>query len=42
MTDMSNMLLGCSSLEEIYFYNFNTDNLANMSCMFYGCKSLKK
>ena len=38
---MSNMFLQCSSLKELNLYNFNTNNVTNMSYMFYGCSSLK-
>ena len=31
------MFYGCSSLKEINIPNFNTNHLANMSSMFYGC-----
>ena len=36
------MFAGCESLTNINLSNFNTQNVTNMSDMFYGCKSLKK
>ena len=35
------MFKGCSSLKELNLNNFNTNNVTNMSNMFYGCYSLK-
>ena len=32
----------CSSLKELNLNNFNTDNVTNMSYMFYKCYSLKE
>ena len=34
---MNAMFLGCSSLKELNLNNFNTNNVTNMSYMFYGC-----
>ena len=34
---MSRMFSGCSSLKELNLPNFNTDNVKDMSKMFYGC-----
>ena len=34
---MSFMFRGCSSLKVLNLNNFNTDNVINMSFMFYGC-----
>ena len=31
------MFSECSSLKELNLNNFNTNNVTNMSCMFYGC-----
>ena len=31
------MLHGCSSLNELNLYNFNTDNVTNMDYMFSKC-----
>ena len=36
------MFSNCSSLEEIDLSHFNTDNVINMSCMFFGCSLLKE
>ena len=36
------MFSECRSLTNINLSNFNTQNVTNMSLMFYGCKSLKK
>ena len=36
------MFHGCSSLKELNFSNFNTNNVTNMRYMFNGCSSLKK
>jgi len=41
VNDMRNMFGYCSSLVNINLSNFNTQK-ANMNCLFYGCKSLKK
>ena len=35
------MFSECSSLEEINLSNFNTENVSNMTTMFYRCYSLK-
>ena len=35
------MFYSCSTINYIPTYNFNTNNVENMSYMFYGCKSLK-
>ena len=32
----------CSSLKELNLFNFNTNNVTNMSFMFSGCSSLKE
>ena len=34
------MLDGCNSLTNLDLSNFNTQNVTNMSDMFYGCNSL--
>ena len=34
---MSYMFRGCSSLKELNLSNFNTNNVTDMNCMFYGC-----
>ena len=34
------MFCDCESLTNINLSNFNTENVTNMSFMFYGCKSL--
>ena len=34
---MSGMFDRCSSLKELNLNNFNTNNLTDMSYMFYGC-----
>ena len=39
---MSLMFSGCESLTNIDLSNFNTQNVINMSDMFYGCYSLIK
>ena len=39
---MSGMFFSCKSLEPIDLSSFNTTNVKDMSCMFYGCYSLKK
>ena len=31
------MFSGCSSLKELNLNNFNTNNVADMYCMFLGC-----
>ena len=36
------MFFGCNSLTNIDLSNFNTQNVTNMSDMFYGCNSLIK
>ena len=36
------MFSGCTSLINIDLSNFNTNNVTNMSWMFYGCKKLNK
>ena len=36
---MSHMFYGCSSLKELNLSNFNTNNVTNMECMFYGCSN---
>ena len=36
------MFSGCSSLKELNLSNFNTNNVINMSCMFWECISLKE
>lgn len=41
VTDMSQMFSGCSSLESIDDFPFNTTNFTDMSYMFYNCTSLK-
>ena len=39
---MKKMFAGCEALESITFSSaFNTANVTNMYCMFYGCKALK-
>ena len=32
----------CSSLEELYISNFNTNKVTDMNSMFFGCLSLKE
>ena len=32
----------CTSIKSIYFKHFKNKNINNMSCMFYGCSSLKE
>jgi len=39
---MKEMLSGSTSLNEINFNIFNTDNVTNMSYTFFKCESLKK
>ena len=39
---MSYMFYGCSSLTNINLSNFNTNNVNDMSDMFFECKKLKK
>ena len=39
---MKEMFSNCSSLETIYFSNFNTINVTDMSGMFSFCSSIKK
>ena len=34
---MDNMFNGCSSLKELNFINFNTNNIIEINGMFYGC-----
>ena len=34
---MSYMFFDCSSLKKLNLDNFNTDNVAGMDSMFYGC-----
>ena len=34
---MSGIFFRCSSLKELNLNNFNTNNVTNMICMFYGC-----
>ena len=41
VTDMSNMFLGCSSLENVYFPNMNAPLLTDISYIFSGCQRLK-
>ena len=41
VTDMSSMLLGCSSLKSVELSNFDTSSAIKMNFMFFGCKSLK-
>ena len=36
------MFSECSSLKEINLSSFNTNNVTNMSHMFFGCSSLKE
>ena len=36
------MFSWCSSLTNIDLSNFNTNNVTNMNCMFWGCKKLNK
>ena len=36
------MFFECSSLKELNLYNFNTNNVTNMSFMFCECSSLKE
>ena len=36
------MFSKCSSLKELNLSNFNTSNVSNMYCMFFGCSSLKE
>jgi len=40
LTDCSYMFSGCNNIKYIYFSNFNTSKVKNMSFMFYGCESL--
>ena len=39
---MSYMFFGCSLLTNINLSNFNTQNVIDMSLMFFLCESLKK
>ena len=39
---MRGMFSGCKSLKEINLSNFNTNNVTNMSYMFWECSSLKE
>ena len=41
MTNTNYKFNECSSLKNIALFNFNTNNVANMSGMFYGCSSLR-
>ena len=36
------MFCRCSSLKELILTNFNTNNITDMSYMFYGCSSSLK
>ena len=36
------MFSGCSSLKELNLSNFNTNNVTDMSWMFFKCSSLKE
>ena len=36
------MFSGCSSLERLNLYNFNTDEVLTMNSMFYSCESLEE
>ena len=37
---MRNMFYNCSSLTQLDLYNFNTNNVIDVSNMFYSCTSL--
>ena len=39
---MADMFYECSSLKELNFSNFNTNNVTNMCGMFDGCSSLRE
>ena len=39
---MNCMFYRCSSLKELNFFNFNTNNVTNMSHMFSKCSSLEE
>ena len=41
VTDMSSMLLGCSSLKSVDLSNFDTSSTIKMNFMFFGCNSLQ-
>jgi surface protein len=41
LTKTNYMFYNCSSIENIYPSNFNTENVTDMECMFYGCSLLK-
>lgn len=40
VTDMSEMFIGCTSLQKLDVSHFNTEKVTDMSAMFWGCKSL--
>ena len=40
ITDMSYMFSECSEIKELNLDNFDTSQVTNMSCLFYGCESL--
>ena len=40
VTNMVNMFIDCSNLEELNLKNFNTENVTDMSFMFSGCNKL--
>ena len=37
-----NLFYNCDCIESIYFKKFYRNNITNMSCMFFGCSSLKE
>ena len=42
LTKTNDMFCRCSSLTKIDLSNFNTKNVTNMNCMFFGCSSLRR
>ena len=42
LINTKNIFFDCCSLTSLNLSNFNTNNVTNMSNMFYGCSSLKK
>ena len=37
VVNMGSMFYKCSSIKELNLNNFNTNNVTDMNCMFYGC-----
>ena len=42
ITSLKNLFVGCKTIQEVNFINFNRKNINNMSGMFQECKNLKK